>query len=64
MTDLLISTNQKGNIYNPILVIIDRLIKKIYYVPVKVMIVVLCLAEVIIHIVIYYYRVPKSIVID
>ena len=54
----------KGDNYNLILVIVDRLIKMVYYEPVKVIIDVPSLAKVIINVVIRHYKISKSIVID
>ena len=64
VTSLSISTNWKDDSYESILVIIDELIKMIHYEPIKVMIYKSGLAKVIIHMVMYYYRVPDSIVRD
>ena len=60
----LILANWKSNSYNLILIIVDWLIKIVYYKLVKVIINVLGLAKVIINVIIYHYRVLKSIVID
>ncbi len=62
--DLLISTDYKDKSYNLILVIINYLIKIVYYKLIKIMINALSLAEVIINIVIYHHRILESIVID
>lgn len=59
---LLVFWNWKNNIYDSILVIIDQLIKMIYYEPVKVTIDAPSLAEVIINIVMQYYNLPDSII--
>ena len=64
VTSLPISDNWKKNSYNSILVIVDQLRKMIHYESVKVMIIVLSQAIVIINMIIYYYRVLESIVID
>ncbi len=64
VTGLLISVNWKGDSYNPILVIVDRLTKMVHYVPVKVTINALGLAEVIINVVVRHHGVPESIVMD
>ncbi len=64
VTSFLISTNWKDNSYNLILVIIDQQIKIVYYEPVKVTIDVPGLTEVIINIIVYHYRVSKSIITD
>lgn len=50
MTELLVSTNWRSEIYNSILVIIDRFTKIVYYEPVKVTIDALSLVEVIIDV--------------
>ncbi len=64
VTSLLILTNWKGDSYNLILVIIDWLMKMVYYEPVKVIINILSLAKVIINVVVCHHEVPMSIVID
>ncbi len=60
----LISADWKGDSYDSILVIVDRLMKIVYYVPVKVTIDAPGLAEVIINMVVRHHGVPKSIVTD
>ncbi len=62
--DLPISANWKSDSYNPILVIIDWLIKMVYYKLVKVTINTLGLAEVIINVIIHHHGVLEAIVID
>ncbi len=64
ITSLPISVNWKGDSYDLILVIIDRLTKMIYYKPVKVIINIPGLAKMIINMVVRHYSVPKSIVTD
>ncbi len=64
ITGLPISANWKGDSYDSILVIVDRLMKMVHYVPVKVTIDVPGLAEVIIDMVVRHYGVPESIVTD
>ena len=64
VTGLLISANWKSDNYNLILVIVDQLIKMVYYIPVKVTIDALGLAKVIINVIMRHYGVLKSIVID
>ncbi len=64
VTGLLISTNWKGETYDLILVIIDRLTKMVYYEPVKMTIDALALAEVIIKALVRYHGLPDSIVSD
>ena len=59
-----ILVNWKSNSYNLILVIIDRLTKKVYYELVKIMINAPDLAEVIINMVIYHYKILELIVMD
>ena len=56
VTRLLILTNWKGNSYDSILVIIDRLTKIVYYKSVKVIINALGLAKVIINVVVRHYN--------
>ncbi len=64
VTGLLISANWKDDSYDSILVIIDRLTKMVYYIPIKVMINAPGLAEVIINVVVHHHGVPESIVTD
>ena len=64
VTSLPISADWKGDSYNLILVIIARLTKMVHYVPVKVTIDIPDLAEVIIDVIVHYYRVLESIVTD
>ncbi len=64
VTGLLISANWKGDSYNSILVIVDRLTKIVHYVQVKVTINAPGLAEVIINMVVHHHGVSESIVID
>ena len=59
---LQILTDWKEDSYNLILVIVDRLIKIVYYKPVTVTIDALGIAEVIIDVVIRHYGLPNSIV--
>ena len=59
-----ISTDWKGDSYDSILVIVDQLTKMVHYVPVKVTINALGLAEVILDIVIRHHDPPDSIVTD
>lgn len=64
VTRLPVSTNWKDDIYNSILVMIDQLIKMIYYVPVKVIIDILHFAEIIYNMVIRHHSLLNSIVSD
>ncbi len=64
VTGLLISTNWKGDTYDSILVIIDRLTKMVHYEPVKVTIDALGLTEIILDVVVKYHGLPHSIVND
>ena len=64
VTGLPISINWKGEIYDSILVIVNRLTKIVYYKLVKVTINELALAEVIIVTVVRHYDLPNSIVSD
>ncbi len=64
VTGLPISANWKGDGYDSILVIVDRLTKMVHYEPVKVTIDAPDLAEVIIDVVVRHHRVPESIVTD
>ncbi len=62
VTGLPISTDEKGESNDSILVIIDYLTKMLYYVPVKVMINILGLAKVITNMVIHLHGIPKLII--
>ncbi len=64
VTGLPASTNWKGETYDSILVIVDRLTKMVYYEPVKVTIDAPALAEVIIEAVVQHHGLPDSIVSD
>ncbi len=64
VTGLLVFTNWKDDTYNSILVIVDRLIKMVYYKPVRVTIDALGLAEVILDVVVRHHGLPDSIVND
>ncbi len=64
VTGLPITADWKGDSYDSILVIIDRLTKMVHYEPVKVTIDASDLAEVIIDVVVHHHGVSESIVID
>ena len=64
ITDLSISTDWKGDSYDSIFVIVNRLTKIVHYEPVKVIIDVPGLAEVIIDVVVRHHGLPDSIVTD
>ncbi len=64
VTGLPISADWKGDSYNSILVIVDRLTKMVHYVPVKVTIDASGLAKVMIDVVVRHHGVPESIVMD
>ena len=64
VTGLPISTDWKGDSYDSILVIVDRLTKMVHYEPVKVTINAPGLAEVIIDVVVRHHGLPDSIVTD
>lgn len=64
VTSLFISTNWKENSYDSNLIIVDWLIKIVYYKLVKIIIDVLGLAEVIIDIVVWHHSLSNSIVTD
>ncbi len=64
VTGLPVATNWKGDTYNFILVIVDRLTKMVHYEPVKVTIDVPSLAEFIIDVVVRPHGLPNSIVSD
>ncbi len=61
---LLISVNWKSDKYNLILVIVNWLMKMVYYKLVKVIIDALGLVKVIINMIMCHHGVPESIVID
>lgn len=61
---VLVFINQNNKSYNSIFVIINRFIKMVYYRSVKVTINVLALAKLIINIVIRYYDLLDSIIIN
>ena len=63
-TGLPVSTNWKGETYDLILVIVNWLMKMIYYKPVMVTINASGLAKVIIKAVLQHYGLPDSIVSD
>lgn len=62
MTSLPLSADWKGNNYNSILIIVDRLTKMVYYEQVKVTIDALGLAKVIIDVVVQYHIFRNSII--
>ena len=64
MTGLPLYADWKGDSYNSILVIIDRLTKMVHYEPVKVIINIPGLAEVIIDVVVRHHGLPDSIISD
>ena len=64
VTGIPISTDWKGNSYDSILVIIDRLTKSGHYKLVKVTIDTLGLAEVIPDVVVWHHGLPDSIMSD
>ncbi len=64
VTVLPISADWKGDSYDSILVIVDRLTKMVHYKPVKVTIDAPSLTEVIIDVVVRHHRVLKLIVTD
>ena len=64
VTRLPLSADWKGDSYDSILVIVDRLTKMVHYEPVKVTIDAPGLAEVIIDVVVRHHGLPDSIVTD
>ena len=64
ITDLPILTDWKGDSYDSIFIIVNRLTKMVYYKPVKVTIHAPGLAEVIINVVMRHYGLLDSIVTD
>ena len=62
MTGLPLSTDWKGDSYNLILVIVNQLIKIVYFEPVKVIINAPGLAKSILDMVVWYHGLPDSIV--
>ena len=64
VTGLPVSTDWKGESYDSILVIVDRLMKMVHYEPVKVTINAPGLAKVIFNVVVRHHGLPDSIVSD
>ena len=64
VTSLPISINWKGDSYDTILVIVDRLIKMVYYKPIKITIDTLGFAEVIINVVVCHHGLPNLIIMN
>ena len=64
VTGLPLSADWKGDSYDSILVIVDRLTKMVHYEPVKVIIDVPGLVEVIIDVVVRHHGLPHSIISD
>ena len=64
VTGLPILTDWKGESYDSILVIIDRLTKMVHYEPMKITIDVPDLTKVIIDIVVWHHGLPNSIITD
>lgn len=64
LTVLPVSTNQNGEIYDSILIIVKRFIKMLHYKLVKVTINTPGLAQVILDKVIWYHRLPNLMVTD
>ena len=62
VTGLPISINWKRDSYDSILVIVDRLTKRVHYKPVKITIDAPGLAEVIIDVIVYHHGLLDSIV--
>ena len=62
MTDLPISIDWKGDSYDSILVIVNRLTKMVPYKPIEIIFDVLGLVEVIIDVVVRHHGLPDSIV--
>ena len=64
VTGLPVLTDWKGESYDSILVIVDRLTKMVHYEPVKITIDAPGLAEVIIDVVVRHHGLPDSIITD
>ena len=64
VTRLPLSSDWKGDSYDSILVIVDRLTKMVHYEPVIVTINALGLAKVIIDVMLWYHGLPDSIISD
>ena len=64
VTGLPLFADWKGDSYDLILVIVDRLTKMVHYEPVKVTIDAAGLAEVIINMVVWHHSLPDSIISD
>ncbi len=61
---LLVFTNLKDESYKLIFVIIDCLVKLVYYKSIKITIDVSGLAEVIINMIVHHHNIPESIFTD
>ena len=64
VTGLPLSSDWKGDSYDSILVIVNRLTKMVHYKPVKVIIDASGLAKVIIDVIVWHHGLPNLIVID
>ena len=64
VTELPILANWKGDSYDSILVIVNRLTKMVHHKPVKIIINASSLAKVILNVVVWHYGIPDSIVTD
>ena len=64
VTGLPISINWKGDSYDSILVIVNRLTKMVHYKPVKITFNAPGLAKVIINVIVRHHGLPDSIVTD
>ncbi len=64
VSGLSILADKKSDIYNLILVIIDRLMKMVHYEPIKVTINARGLAKGISDVVVRHHRIPESIITD
>ena len=64
VTGVVLSADWKGDNYNLIVIIVNRLTKMVHYKPVKVTINALGLEEIIIDMVVWYHGLPDSIISD
>lgn len=62
MVSLLLMVDRKSDSYDTIFVIIDCLIKMVYYKSIKIMIDIAGLAKVIFNMIVRYYSLPESII--
>jgi len=64
MTDLPLSQDSEGRVFNSLFVVVDRYIKMAKYIPVLKMITVECLADVFIEYIVLKFRILEGIISD